>query len=203
MFYSSPCLHYLTFFFCSNRKPSLRWLPLLFGPTPEECMPVWAAARCTSAAFPYFKPLEWQGQMLFDGGFKLDCPAACANSEAKSIWPRKHCDILLSLGSGTTSNLSSSASHRLFRVFRAIADISDSQTAWERFLGETLQKRNLFRLNPSYGGTRFELDSVRKLNEIENQTERWIATQNDGANQHMRSPHCRRFFFFRPIGPDE
>jgi hypothetical protein len=37
----------------------------------------------------HFKPLEWQGHQLVDGAFKFNCPAACAYSEAQSIWPDK------------------------------------------------------------------------------------------------------------------
>ena len=114
-------------------------------------MPVWAAARCTSATFPYFKPLEWKGHMLFDGGFKLNCPAARAYSEAKSIWPQKHCDILLSLGTGVTPNRPPPKLRTLIGVATAIAgDISDAEKAWHEFQDGPLQR---FRLNPGYHGT--------------------------------------------------
>ena len=160
-------------------------------------MTVWEAARCTSAAYPYFKPLKWDGKILLDGGYKLNCPAACANSEANSIWPRKHCDILLSLGTGTTPDLSSSMPNTLFGVAKTFfGDLLDAEKAWGEFMGGPLQKH---RLNPVYHGTAFELDSVRKLNEIENQTERWIATQNV-ALTNICDHLIAALFFFRPMG---
>ena len=143
-------------------------------------MPVWAAARCTSAAFPYFKPLEWKGHMLFDGGFKLNCPAARAYSEAKSIWPQKRCDILLSLGTGATPNRPPPKLRTIIGVATAIAgDIADADKAWDEFKDGPLQR---FRLNPGYHGTGFELDDVRQLNEIRTRTEEWVAKVDEITN---------------------
>jgi hypothetical protein len=135
-------------------------------------MPIWAAARCTSAAVPYFKALHRQGLTLIDGGFKLNCPAACAHSEAKCIWPGKPCDIFLSLGTGrATRRHSPPLRHKLI-------GLADAEEAWDRFQATLQQKDGVFRLNPTYSGTGFTLYEVEKLNEIERQVEEWIATQN-------------------------
>jgi hypothetical protein len=158
-------------------------------------MPVWAAARCTSAASPYFKPLGWQGQMLFDGGFKLNCPAARAYSEAKYIWPGKRCDILLSLGTGTSPNHSPSENYKPFGVVKAVAgDMTDAQKAWVEFLGGRSHCHNLFRLNPLYRSA-FTLDDVNKLKDIEKQTEEWILTRDEELNNICDRLVAALFFF--------
>ena len=107
---------------------------LLFGPTPTECMTVWEVARCTSAAPFYFKPLGWRGKCLLDGGLKLNCPAARAYSEAQYIWPSKQCDILLSLGTGTTPNHSLLPPCNAIAIGKAvIGDMIDGQRVHNMF----------------------------------------------------------------------
>jgi hypothetical protein len=164
-------------------------------------MSLWAAARCTSAAVPYFKPLEWQGQILLDGGFKLNCPASCAYSEAQSIWPDKHCDILLSLGTGrsTSNRLLSPAHNTIFRVAHAAAkDMTDAEAGWDEFMAKPLSKDGIFRLNPTYTGSGFELDEFQKLDEIERQAEEWITTQS-ATLHNICDQLIASLFFFHPL----
>ena len=179
-------------------------LPLFFGPTADDCIPVWAAARGTSAAVPYFKPLEWQGQMFLDGGFKLNCPSACAYSEAKCIWPDKRCDVLLSLGTGRAMNRQQPpVKKNLFRLAYAVADdMTNAEEAWTKFKMELPRKDGIFRLTPAYSGSGFALDECQKLNEIERQAEAWIATQNSPLT-HICHQLIAALFFFRLLGPAE
>lgn len=148
-------------------------------------MPTWAAARCTSASVPYFKPLEWQGHTLVDGAFKLNCPVSCAYSEAQYIWPDKRCDILLSLGTG-----------------RGIDSPPppDAGGTWRNFVASVSQQGGIFRLDPTYSGAGFALDEFRKLNQIERQVYEWILTQSllltEVCGQLIAS-----LFFFCPLGP--
>src|ERR1700720_1661613 len=137
---------YIILLFCSNRTLDGT---LLFGPTPKESMPVWAAARCTSAASPYFKPLLWNGHTLFDGGFTLNCPAASAYSEAKHIWPGKRHDILLSLGTGITPDHSPlDLCSPLGTAIAVAGHMADAQAAWMKFCNSHSECHNLFRLDP-------------------------------------------------------
>ena len=160
-------------------------------------MPTWAAARCTSALVPYFKPLEWQGHTLFDGGFKLNCPASCAYSEAQYIWPDKRCDILLSLGAGSViDSPRPPAGHK-----SAVAsDLTDAGGTWDKFVASVSQQDRIFRLDPTYSGAGFALDEFRKLNQIERQVYEWILTQSllltEVCGQLIAS-----LFFFCPLGP--
>ena len=184
--------------FRSNRTPLDG--TLLFGFTPKDCMSVWAAARCTTAASPYFKPLVWNGQILFNGGFALHCPSDSAYSEAKHIWPGKHCDILLSLGTGTTLNQSFSDLRRPSSAGVAAADhTADARSAWAEFESRNRHshRQNLVRLDPIYHGTEFSLDDVKKLKDIRKQTEEWILTQDNEVN-NICDRLIAALFFFRP-----
>jgi hypothetical protein len=141
--------------------------------------------------------------MLLDGGFKLNCPAACAYSEAKCIWPDKHRDILVSLGTGKAANPETPpARNKLVGLARAIIDdIADAEGAWDRFQTTLLQTECVFRLNPIYLGTGFKLDEFQKLHEIEKQTEEWMATQ-DASLTRICDQLIAALFFFR-LGPIE
>ena len=180
-------------------------LPVLLVPNSDDCLPLWAAARCTSAAVPYFKPFEWQGRMLIDGGFKFICPAACAYFEALSIWPRKQCDILLSLGTGSAGNRQPlKAPKKRSRATPATADeMADAEQAWNEFkVGHQNLKDRLFRLNPAFGGAGYAPDKHQKLDEVERQAEEWIATQNSPLT-HICHQLIAALFFFRLLKPAE
>ncbi|KAH8929313.1 FabD/lysophospholipase-like protein [Atractiella rhizophila] len=73
---------------------------LLLRPKTEDCMKVWQAGRCTSAAYPYFPAFPFQSDNL-DGGFAMNCPAEIAFDEGQKIWEDRNCDIFLSIGTGT------------------------------------------------------------------------------------------------------
>ena len=177
---------------CSNRTSNDN--TLLFGATPAECMSVWEAARCTSAAPPYFEPLRWRGKWLLDGALKLNCPAARAFSEAEDIWRGKKCDILLSLGTGTTPNRSPTEPCGLITVGTTVAsDMMDEQKTWGLFLGRHPQSRNL-RLNPIHRSA-FTLDDVKNLKNIQTQTEQWILTKEEEVNIICDRLIAALFFF--------
>lgn len=163
-------------------------------------MPVWAAARCTSAAFPFFKPFRWQGQMLLDGGFQLNCPAAAAFSEAKSIWPKKRCDTLISLGTGRPSIQKLPPAHNYVRLIKDITEaVTNTEETWDRF-AETAQKHGIIRLRPDYKGIGFELDDFRRLDEIKNQTKAWLESAETNLI-NIRDQLIAALFFFVPDGP--
>lgn len=174
--------------------------PLLLEPDLEKCMPIWAAARCTSAALPYFKAFQWRGQMLLDGGFQLNCPAAAAFSEAKYIWPQKSCDILLSLGTGTGTSTTRNKlpAHQFIQLMNNIANaIADTEITWATFSAGAQPGLVIPRLNPVYSGKGFNLDDIEKLDEIEDQTKTWILKCHTEVNlicDHL----IAALFFFRP-----
>ena len=62
-------------------------------------VPMWQAARATSAAPTYFEPLKFGDMALVDGGVFANDPAMCAYAEAARIAPGDR-PYLLSLGTG-------------------------------------------------------------------------------------------------------
>src|SRR5271154_1461857 len=101
----------------SNRRATSNATPLLLD---YISMPTWAAARSTSAAMPYFEAFHWRGRLLLDGGFQVNCPAACALTEAKCIWPEKRRDTLVSLGTGKSENGEQETSHNILRLLKKV-----------------------------------------------------------------------------------
>lgn len=160
-------------------------------------MQIWTAARCTSAALPYFKAVTWQGQMLLDGGFQVNCPASVASSEAAAIWPEKRRDILVSLGTGMSKSEEKKSSNILQVYRKAVQLLTHSEDIWSKFkhsLQEDAQLR-VFRLNPEYTGSGFALDDFQKLDEIEKQTKNWLATQNSKITLISNRLIAALFFF--------
>lgn len=61
---------------------------------------IWEAARATSAAPGFFKPITINGVTYGDGGTGWNNPAAEAIMEAHKIWPNRPIGCLLSIGTG-------------------------------------------------------------------------------------------------------
>jgi hypothetical protein len=163
-------------------------------------MPVWAAARCTSATPRYFKPFEWRGKMLLDGGLQHSRLAACAYFEAKAVWPGKPCDILLSLGTGTAQDPRPTSARS--RRFQTSHTIMEADVAWDTFVRSLREQERIFRLNPENVGSEFELDDRDALDEIDNQATCWIESQ-DKELTYFCDQLVASLFFFRSLGPNE
>ncbi|KAL9047302.1 MAG: hypothetical protein Q9214_000088 [Letrouitia sp. 1 TL-2023] len=154
---------------------------------------VWEAARATSAAPRYFKPL-WHGpskQVYIDGGIYHNNPIQIADNERKLIWPsirNDHPDIVLSIGTAynpSTQNFrekESSPRSPLRGIFShgkslyklAVDHISstlDSEKTWEDYM-RVLQPPSTYRprfirLNPKLTEDLPELDDVDRMREIQ------------------------------------
>ena len=68
----------------------------------ESQYPVWVAARATSAAPTYFAPIEYQQEVLVDGGVVANNPVIYAYYEAKKMYPNCSKFHILSLSTGGT-----------------------------------------------------------------------------------------------------
>jgi hypothetical protein len=158
----------------SNRDTAPGAVPLLAQPDFRECMPIWAAARCTSAAAPHVHTFIWQGRMFLDGSFQLGCPAAAALSEAQSLWPNKRRDVLVSLGTGIPASREGHSLHDTvkFGSKEVVVDTS-SENMWEIF--HSRAEPGVFRLSPVYSDAGFSLADFERVSEIEAQTESWLA----------------------------
>lgn len=69
-------------------------------PEEGENVPLWYAARCTSAAPTYFPSKDG----FVDGGIFATDPAMCAYAEARAMWPAEEI-FLLSIGTGYRDDL--------------------------------------------------------------------------------------------------
>jgi predicted acylesterase/phospholipase RssA len=75
----------------------------------DECK-IWEAARCTSAAPTFFKPMfvrvpPGPGQWYVDGGLQHNNPSQLALDEAQRIWPQVKRFCLVSIGTGWQRNV--------------------------------------------------------------------------------------------------
>ncbi|KAF9455870.1 acyl transferase/acyl hydrolase/lysophospholipase [Collybia nuda] len=164
-----------------NRSTTEKSAPLLLPSNAGESMTIWAAARCTSAVLPYFKAFQWEGQTLLDGGFHWNCPVVVASEEAELIWPNKRRDLLLSLGTGMSSDAEAPTTNNILQVFKHVVEVvTSAEKLWKKFadsqVGDHLGQQGLFRLNPSWGDAEFVLDDYKRLDELERTTTGWLAT---------------------------
>jgi hypothetical protein len=148
---------------------------------------------------PYFAAFDWQGRKLMDGGFQLSCPAAAAYKEATSIWPEKRCDIMLSLGAGKPRGNAPWPPNNLQCGQKIVDIVADSERAWNKFVSGMEghpSDHGIFRLNPEYVGSGYNLDDFKKLDSIEGEVALWLASCDEIA------PVCDRLiaalFFFVP-----
>src|SRR5579859_2891379 len=61
---------------------------------------IWQAARATSAAPTFFKPIEIEHIQYVDGGVGQNNPAELAIHEAHKVWPGRSIGCLVSIGTG-------------------------------------------------------------------------------------------------------
>ncbi len=61
---------------------------------------LWQAARATSGAPLYFKPLRHHKTEYWDGSLYFNNPAHAVKSEVELLWPGRRPDLLLSVGDG-------------------------------------------------------------------------------------------------------
>ena len=70
---------------------------------------IWQAARCTSAAPSFFKPMFVEipapGGWFLDGGFRHNNPSQLALDEAHRLWPTVKRFCLVSIGTGRQRNV--------------------------------------------------------------------------------------------------
>jgi len=173
---------------------------LVLSAEPKNCMPTWVAARCTSAAVPYFKGYEWNGEHLLDGGFVANCPAELALDEACCVWPNRRMDTLVSIGTGASKVFHDNHSQddRLLKIAETAIDVvSSSQKLWAEFTKHhSSEMGRIFRLQPEYE-THFPLDAVNKVDIISQEVETWLAlhTNRDQIDRISNQLIASLFFF--------
>lgn len=70
---------------------------------------IWEAARATTAASTFFRPIKVYDTTFGDGGCAWSNPCEEAIAEARSIWPNRHIGCLVSLGCGKEGAIGSAS----------------------------------------------------------------------------------------------
>ncbi|RYP11186.1 hypothetical protein DL764_000211 [Monosporascus ibericus] len=142
------------------------------------------AARATSAAPPFFQPLESlrDGVACRDGGLRDNNPSAISLSESRVIWGDKaKMDLFLSIGSGIGKNPTCEPSEMSYLpdslkpVVQAFLDTMNGESSWKRFVStiDESVRRRATRLNPDMPwDTEPSPDAVDRVDEMLNSAHR-------------------------------
>lgn len=111
------------------------------------------ALRATSAAPTYFKAEQVNDSVFADGGLTANNPSEIAVTEAKTLWPNRKIDLILSVGTGKPKN--SLGSENLLPLFNEIVDVTTNSSlihhrlrSWVAITLSKSEGTKLVRLNP-------------------------------------------------------
>ncbi|KAK0731946.1 acyl transferase/acyl hydrolase/lysophospholipase, partial [Lasiosphaeris hirsuta] len=107
-------------------------------------IPLWKAARCTSAAPMYFEHVSHAGRECRDGGLKENNPTQVALNEARKIpnCSTRPLDLILSIGSGFADKPAEAPNHLglstlipewLYNLFATLISTMNGEEAWQKF----------------------------------------------------------------------
>ncbi|CEJ54942.1 hypothetical protein PMG11_01228 [Penicillium brasilianum] len=158
---------------------------------------LWQAARATSAAPAYFKPLQVGRIKLVDGGLLANNPLGWLWTEVLGVYgPTRETDCFLSIGTGMASNVAVAQPGFNFKgammSFSSIATNTESTHLLFRYLVDAFapcpQIKKYWRLNvvkekkgsdPKDYESPGELDAVAEIKKLAAWTNEWIAAQQD------------------------
>ena len=145
---------------------------------------IWEAARATSAAPTFFKPIKLgrtQNQPFIDGGLGRNNPSQLVLEEAKAVFGDRHLCCLVSIGTGQTDVITIQSPGILQRLIpadiiealRAIA--TDCEATHEDMSGRFANISNIyFRLNVEQGMQGIRLSEWEKLDTVEAHTVQYM-----------------------------
>ncbi|KAJ6133123.1 hypothetical protein N7471_008338 [Penicillium samsonianum] len=112
---------------------------------------LWQAARATTAAPIFFKPITVASQEFWDGGLGFPNPIELAMWESSRIWGKNisH-DVTISLGTGEASkSLPKRKTHSLQRLWTSFMDFLDGHTRYGDIRNglDEQRRQDFFRLN--------------------------------------------------------
>ncbi|KAJ5178851.1 hypothetical protein N7492_002061 [Penicillium capsulatum] len=129
---------------------------------------LWQAARATTAAPIFFKPVKIAGEEFCDGGLAFPSPIELATWEASRIWNEDTVnDVTISLGTGEVTKslpIDSGRSHSLQRLWSSFMDFLDGHSR-SRDMKNGLcqqQRKDFFRLDTQLPSP-IRLDDTRSL----------------------------------------
>ncbi|KAG5758333.1 hypothetical protein H9Q72_013528 [Fusarium xylarioides] len=142
----------------------------------DSKLPLWKAARCTSAAPMYFEHVSHAGHECRDGGLKENNPIQVALNESRKIWEEPTYDVFLSLGSGqarypATEPVSTAIIPKwLAHLFSTLVSTMNGEDAWDKFRcsqdGRIIERASRFNLRFD-GSTEPALDDVNAITSME------------------------------------
>jgi predicted acylesterase/phospholipase RssA len=163
----------------------------------EEPVKIWEALRATSAAPTYFDAITIHDVEYVDGGFGCNNPSRVVYNEAKTIWPGREIDCILSIGTGmpkiqSIPNMDLTYWIRSFMVlplgdwFQVMTlvlvgwmDIlqrvaTNCDTVHQGMLQDLNWRKNYFRFNIQQGARNIPLGAWEKLPELVVHTEQCV-----------------------------
>ncbi|KAK5051360.1 hypothetical protein LTR84_003012 [Exophiala bonariae] len=181
---------------------------------PEQELAVWEAARATSAAPGFFKAFHKDSNRhtYWDGALKLNNPIFAADDERRNIWPEAsellHLpDIALSVGTGIFPEAKAARQKHdpgprygagvidgvktfIHIGVDAVAQCLDCERVWENYVQGVLPNNNntsmrFHRLNVPFSGDKIELDHVDKMDDLENRTNQYFASDTQQHSQKL------------------
>ncbi|KAJ6069152.1 hypothetical protein N7499_011039 [Penicillium canescens] len=112
---------------------------------------LWQAARATTAAPIFFKPITVAGQEYWDGGLGFPNPIELAMWECSRIWDKNISrDVIISLGTGEASKgLTRRKTHSLQKLWTSFMDFLDGHTRYGDVRNglDEQRRQDFFRLN--------------------------------------------------------
>ncbi len=137
---------------------------------------IWEAARATSAASTFFRPIEIGNQQYVDGAIKgRNNPIISANLESRDIWPDED-RLLISIGTGIapnkpfTGNLVTLAN----RLKEIVTDTEQTNEDFEGDHMEMIKNNRFFRFNVSQGLGTIGLEEYQAVGQIEAFTDSYL-----------------------------
>ncbi|OQE10117.1 hypothetical protein PENFLA_c001G05423 [Penicillium flavigenum] len=118
--------------------------------TDDEAL-LWQAARATTAAPIFFRPITVASQEFWDGGLGFPNPIELAMWESSRVWGKNisH-DVTISLGTGEASkSLPKRKTHSLQRLWNSFMDFLDGHTRYGDIRNglDEQRRQDFFRLN--------------------------------------------------------
>jgi hypothetical protein len=131
-----------------------------------------------------------------DGGLRHNNPVNVAQWEAQAIWPGSKTDIVLSMGTGTSSSARPSTrgwrGSAIARLYRSFMASLDGQQAWEELQNHLSEERkaSYFRFNVEFDGHEPGLDDVVAM-----RTMRELPIESGDEVNIVNSLVAKQFYF--------
>lgn len=168
---------------------------------------IWQACRATSAAPVYFEHIEVGRKCYFDGGLTSNNPIREAYDEARTEFPNRQFEAIVSIGTGKRPYQAPPRTAWAFfkQAMHQITDTEDKHVAFlkhaneldleDGVAGEKLSNR-YFRLNDDKGLFEVDLAAYRKLDLVEQFANAFVASA-PGAK--MIQDCAGRLAFRKPV----